>query len=488
MEISLLFPHQLFKHHPATTSGRDVYLFEDPLFFTQYSFHKHKLILHRASMKYVANHYEQNGFTVNYISCQDCSTLKSLFEEFKKKKVEQIHLVCPEDYLLERRLKRFSEEYSITLCYYDSPMFLLSQKEVSKKLGDNRHYFMANFYKKQRQDLDILMDNGNPRGGKWSFDDENRKKLPKDVSPPPMNVPQKNDYLKEAIEYVNHHFGDNPGNGDDFLYPVTWYQAEKWLEEFLDNRMNQFGDYEDAISQKSPFLFHSVLTPSLNTGLLTPQQVLDETLSKHGSDNFPINSLEGFIRQIIGWREFMRGIYVKEGVFERTNNHFGHKRKIPDSFWSGETGIPPIDDTIKKVLKLGYCHHIERLMILGNFMLLCEFDPDEVYRWFMELFVDSYDWVMVPNVYGMIMYADNGLITTKPYTSGSNYIRKMSHYGKGEWCDIWDGLYWRFMHLHQEELSQNHRMNMIMGLLGKMNKETLNKHLDNAESYLDSLS
>lgn len=230
-----------------------------------------------------------------------------------------------------------------------------------------------------------------------------------------------------------------------------------------------------------------MLTPALNIGLLTPQQIIDKTFDFHKQLNYPLNSLEGFIRQIIGWREFMRGIYLREGVKQRTTNTWGLTRKIPNSFYNGTTGIEPIDQTIKKILETGYAHHIERLMVLGNFMHLCEFDPDEVYRWFMELFIDAYDWVMVPNIYGMSQYADGGLMTTKPYVSGSNYILKMSDYTKGPWCEVWDGLYWRYIDQHKELFAKNPRMSMIVNLVKKMEVQKLKTHRNNAENFLNSL-
>ncbi len=488
MEITLLFPHQLFRVNPATAGDRDVFFFEDPLFFTQYRFHKNKLILHRATMKYAASYLEQNDFKTYYLNCQDYPDLSTVFELLKKKSVSHIHTLNPTDYLLSRRLQRLAKKQEIELSLYESPLFLLDEETVSSRMSENRNYLMARFYKKQRQAMNLLMEDDEPAGGKWSFDKENRKKLPEGEDIPDIYIPRENEYVREAREYVEKNFSQNPGDTDHFIFPVTYYQADKWLEDFLENRMLKFGDYEDAISTTHDFQFHSVLTPALNIGLLTPRQVIEKTMEWHRKKDYPINCLEGFIRQIIGWREFMRGIYVMEGVFQRTNNHFGHSRKLPPSFWDGSTGIQPIDDVIQKVLKYGYAHHIERLMILGNFMLLCEFDPDEVYQWFMELFIDAYDWVMVPNVYGMILFADGGLFATKPYISGSNYLRKMSHYKKSEWCDIWDGLYWRFLHVNREEMSRNRRMNMVMSLLDRMDKNTLENHLENADKFLNSMS
>jgi deoxyribodipyrimidine photolyase-related protein len=212
-----------------------------------------------------------------------------------------------------------------------------------------------------------------------------------------------------------------------------------------------------------------------------------ETLAFANKNDVPLNSLEGFLRQIIGWREFIRATYQDVGVEMRTSNHWQHHRKIPVSFYDGTTGIQPIDDTINRVLTTGYCHHIERLMVLGGFMFLCEFHPDEIYRWFMEMFVDSYDWVMVPNVYAMSQHADGGMITTKPYFSGSAYIRKMSHYPKAEWCDTWDALYWRWIWNHAEELARNPRWAMMCSAARKMNAEKLDRHRELAEAFLARL-
>ena len=225
----------------------------------------------------------------------------------------------------------------------------------------------------------------------------------------------------------------------------------------------------------------------MNVGLLSPKHVISKSLDFSKNNNISINSTEGFIRQIIGWREFIRGIYKAKGSYERTLNYWGFKRKIPRSFYTGETGIEPIDSSIKKVLKTGYLHHIERLMILGNFMLLCEFDPDEVYKWFMELFIDSYDWVMVPNVYGMSQFADGGLMSTKPYISSSNYVYKMSDYKKGEWDIVWDGLFWRFMDKQRDFFIKNPRLRMLVNTFDKMSSEKKENHIINAEKFLDKI-
>lgn len=483
-KIGLLFPHQLYKESPLIAVCDTLYLIEDELYFKQYKFHKQKLVLHRASMKYYANYLTKKTQVV-YIQAVDNISLSDLIGRFKN---HEIHYYKTDDYLLERRIKRFTETHQIKCIEYENPNFLNTQEEVSQLLKSQKNYFMANFYASSRKRHQILVDHDNkPIGGKWSFDTENRKKVPKGTAIPTYTPPSANEWVKEAQEYVNQNFGENYGDAAPFFYPINHAEAEIHLQHFIQQRFADFGIYEDAIVKEEHWLWHSVLTPMLNIGLLCPKQIIDAALAAQKECTIPLNSLEGFIRQILGWREFIRGIYHLEGVKQRTTNHFGYSRKIPESFWTGKTGILPIDQTIQKLLKTGYSHHIERLMILGNFMLLCEFDPDEVHRWFMEMYVDAYDWVMVPNVYGMTQYADGGLMTTKPYCSGSNYILKMSDYTKGNWCEIWNALYWRFIYVNQDEFGKNRRMSMMVNLARKMEGPKMNEKLQMAEEFLESM-
>jgi deoxyribodipyrimidine photolyase-related protein len=489
-EITLIFPHQLYNEHPAVAESRDVFLIEDHLYFTQFPFHKLKIMLHRAAMKWFGEVLAEKGVQVNYIEAKAHKSLKSLFEQWKTVGVTAIHYVDTTDFWLEKRIKTYAVAGGMKAFRYENPNFITARADLAEMIPGTkkRNYFMASFYTQQRKKLKILVDEQmQPLGGKWSFDAANRKKVPKGLAFPAIYKPEENAYVKEARTYVEKHFSHHFGQTENFIYPTSFEQAQKALDDFLLHRMQLFGDYEDAMVAGESFLFHSLLTPALNIGLLSPLQVINRTLELHAKHDFPLNSLEGFIRQIIGWREFMRGIYELEGVFERTNNHYGFKRTIPRSFWTGETGILPVDQIIRKVDTYAYAHHIERLMVLGNFMHLCEFDPQEVYRWFMEVFIDAYDWVMVPNVYGMSQYADGGLITTKPYISGSSYIRKMSDFPKGDWCEVWDALYWRYLHIHQEQLAKNHRMSMMVAMVRKMEPEKLEKHLVIAENFLAGL-
>ncbi len=495
-EVVVIFPHQLYKEHPAFSLNRVVWIIEEALFFHQYSFHKQKLILHRASMKAFADRLRLNGYTVEYVNAIDpVCDVRHFVSFLAEKGINKIHITDPTDEWLLKRIKQACEKNEINLLCYNNPNFINTAEEINHYFADKKRYFQTDFYIRQRKQRNILLtESDQPLGGKWAFDADNREKYPKNRPEPHQPFPLQNSFVTEAITYIQQHFPRNPGKaGNPFgdhahFYPVTHEDAVLWLQDFLEKRFALFGPYEDAMVKEASILHHSVLTPLLNIGLLDPTAIIQQALEAASQQNIPLNSLEGFVRQILGWREFIRAVYQRENITQRTKNYWGFKRKIPASFWTGTTGIVPVDTVIKRVLQSGYAHHIERLMVLGNFMLLCEFDPDEVYRWFMEMFVDSYDWVMVPNVYGMTQFADGGLMTTKPYISGSNYIMKMSDYEKGSWQQIWDGLFWRFMNVHRDFFLSNPRLGMLVKTFDKLSDEKKQQHLHHAEKFLASLS
>ena len=487
---TLIYPHQLFKNNPALKKDSKVFLIEDPLYFKQYQFHVQKLILHRASMKFYEQFLTQKGFDVEYINFYDInSDINHLIKSLSKRGIIQLNMVEVIDNWLMKKIQLACKNAFIELHIFNTPSFINTTQSVNEFFSKRKTYFQTDFYTWQRKQRGILLeDDGKPLGGKWTFDAENRSKFPKKETVPNLPLPDESDFVKEAKQYVSIHFPHNYGDiNSPCFFATNFEDAENWLDEFLNNRFEKFGIYEDAIVAKEIVLHHSVLSPMLNIGLLTPQQIIDKALAIGSKKNIPLNSLEGFVRQILGWREFIKIVYEREGGKQRTTNFWKFTRKIPASFWTGTTGIPPVDITIKKILKTGYCHHIERLMVLGNFMLLCEFDPNEVYKWFMEMFIDAYDWVMVPNVYGMTQFADGGLMTTKPYISGSNYLMKMSDYEKGEWQGTWDGLFWRFMHEHRSFFLKNPRLGMLIGTFDKMNEEKQWVHLNNATIFLKNL-
>ncbi|MBU2996800.1 cryptochrome/photolyase family protein [Cellulophaga baltica] len=490
--INLIFPHQLFKDSPIFEHKLPTYLIEEFLFFKQYSFHKQKIAFHRATMKRYYDYLNDLGLEAYYIASSDeKSDIRLLIPELKNEGVTHINYIDPTDNWLEKRIEDACKEHNITTTVYDSPLFLnMKDDDADFFKKDKKKFHQHTFYIKQRKRYRILLDEkGGPVCGKWSFDDENRKKYPAKKTPPPIYYPDVDTYFKEAQQYVDENFANNLGElTANPLYPTSFKATEDWLHQFFEYRFMEFGTYEDAIVAENSILNHSVLTPMLNVGLTTPKEIIDACLLYSEENNIPVNSTEGFIRQIIGWREFVKGIYKVKGTQIRTTNFWKFKNKIPKSFYDGTTGIDPIDNTIKKILKTGYCHHIERLMVLGNFMMLCEFDPDEVYKWFMELFIDAYDWVMVANVYGMSQFADGGLMATKPYISGSNYLKKMSNYKNGEWKSIWDGLFWTFMDKHRDFFLSNPRLGMLVHMFDKMPAEKRQSHIENGETYLLSLN
>ena len=491
-EVNILFPNQLFQESPLFENNAPFYLVEEFLFFKQYPFHKQKIAFHRATMKRYADFLQnEKNLEVHYVASTDkISDIRDLVPALKRLGVDHIHYIDPVDNWLQKRLNQGLSESGIQGTQYPSPMFLNSKDELAVFFRrDKKKYHQTTFYTEQRKKRNILMDSdGKPMGGKWTFDTENRKKYPAKKIPPAIHFPETDSYFDEATSYVETHFSHHLGDLTAYsLYPTGFEETSAWLDQFFEHRFSEFGVYEDAIVAENSILNHSVLTPMLNVGLITPKEVVNRCLRYAEMNDVPLNSTEGFVRQIIGWREFIRGIYESRGSEERTTNFWNFKKKIPASFYDGTTGILPIDQTIKKVLKTGYCNHIERLMVLGNFMMLCEFDPDEVYRWFMELFVDSYDWVMVTNIYGMSQFSDGGLMATKPYISGSNYVMKMSNYKKGDWQATWDGLFWRFMDTHRGFFLSNPRLGMLVRMFDKMPEEKRKQHLENGALYLKTL-
>jgi len=489
MDISIIFPNQIFENSKLLDESSKIFLIEEYLFFNQFNFHKQKILFHRMTMKSYEKFLKKKKLDVVYIdSTENISDIREFIRNLDKK-IQSIKIYDPVDNWLSRRINDSCEEKNIKIENYNNPLFINNNEDLEIFFrSDKKKFFQTSFYKKQRVKLDIMMIGDKPEGGKWTYDDQNREKYPKNKIPPEIDYPKKDDNYNEALNYLNNNYKNNYGLIDDEnIYPYNFQLAKKWLDDFFITRFYEFGPYEDAVVKEKSILNHSVLSPLLNTGLINPKELIKRTINYHYENKIPINSTEGFIRQIIGWREFIRGVYVCKGTEERNKNFWNFSRKIPSSFYSASTGIDPIDDTINKINKSGYANHIERLMIIGNFMLLCEFDPNEVYRWFMELFIDSYDWVMVPNVYGMSQFGDGGLMSTKPYISGSSYILKMSNYKRGDWCMIWDSLFWNFIDKQREFFLTNPRMRMLVSSFDRMDIEKKEKLINTANKFISNL-
>lgn len=331
-----------------------------------------------------------------------------------------------------------------------------------------------------------MNDRGRPVGGRWSFDAENRKPLPACVPVPDLPQLEEKKVLLDVCKAVETNFPDHPGDTENVWLPYTHSVARKWLDDFLEQRFTRFGDYQDSITRRSDTGFHSVLSPMLNCGLLTPEEILERSLRFAQAQQIDLNSVEGFVRQLIGWREFVRGIHRRHGQEQSQANFWNHDRALTADWYNGKTGIAPLDDTIEKANRIGYAHHIERLMIVGNLMTLCEIQPRSAHDWFMEMFVDADQWVMGPNVYGMALHSDGGLFASKPYICGSNYLLKMSDYRRDTWCETVDGLFWRFIGRHKSFFRAQPRLSMLVSRLERIDPRRRENLERAAQSFLDS--
>ncbi len=468
----LVLGNQLFEpKHFSKQKVDAVFIREDFELCTYFKFHKQKIVFFLAAMRAYASELTDTGFNVHYEELKKSEKTYEIhfLNWIKKESINKIILFEIEDKFFEKRILKSLELAKIKFEILPSPMFLTSRDQFKTYLGKTKRPFMKTFYESQRKRLKIMVDpNDKPLGGQWSFDEENRKPLPKTVNPPEIEKIEVTPFIKTAIAVVQKNFSDHPGELNDYWLPVDRIGAKKWLKKFLDERLAFFGPYEDAMTDRSDFVFHSVLTPFLNTGLLTPEDVVRAIITVGNKKKLNITSIEGIIRQVIGWREFIRGIYQSFSEKQDTTNFWNHQRKLNKNWYDGTTGIEPLDQVIKKVNRLGYAHHIERLMIVSNMMLLLEVDPKEVHRWFMEMFIDSSDWVMGPNVYGMGQFSDGGIFATKPYICGSNYYRKMGGFKKADWCEAVDGLYWSFIEKHKDFFMKNPRLSMMARTVEKM--------------------
>ena len=487
MKLFIILGNQLF--NPKYFSAYKDHLFfmaEDYGLCTFEKHHKLKILLFLSSMRSFKEELKSKNFNVLYRDVNKDFKLsyeKKLEKVIKEKKIKEISFFEIEDKFFEKRILALIKKNSIKVNQIKSPMFLMNREEFKNYLSNNKRPFMANFYKLVRTKMNLLMNkNGAPKGNKWSFDEENRKKLPNLIKIPKISKVKETKETVILKKFIDANFKDHPGNLEQFWFPTTRKEANKWLDEFLKERIKLFGDYEDAVTDKSNTVFHSALSPLINLGIITPEEIIEKL--RKVENKIPINSLEGYIRQIIGWREFMRGIYQNYDQRLEKTNFFNHKRKMKNSWYNGTTGLDPLDHAINNAKNFGWSHHIERLMILANIMNLCEINPKQVYKWFMEMFVDSSDWVMSPNVYGMGLFSDGGIFATKPYICGSSYFLKMMHFKKGPWCDVMDGLYWKFIDRHKIFFLKNPRLAMMVRISEKMNKERKTRIFKAANNFI----
>ena len=492
MKLFFILGNQLFppKYLDRFKNDHLFFMSEDYELCTYEKHHKLKILLFLSAMRSYSDNLKKNKFKVEYTKIDSSDFKKNYLDKIKKiinsKKIKEITSFEVEDKFFEKKVQSFVKKNNLVWNKIKSPMFLNSREEFNDYLSKNKRPFMATFYKSTRQKLNILMKkDGNPEGGKWSFDEDNRKKLPKNTKVPKFPTINETKHTKNLKPIIEKMFKDHPGSTQNFWFATEYNDVVKLLNFFLKEKSNLFGDYEDAVDQGNNILFHSALSPYINLGLITPEFIISKTLEFHKKNKIRLNSLEGYVRQVIGWREFMRGVYQKYSDEMESKNFFKQNRKMKHSWYEGTTGLPPLDHAIKNALKYGWSHHIERLMILSNIMNLCELNPKIVYKWFMEMFVDSSDWVMVPNVYGMGLFSDGGIFATKPYICGSSYFMKMMDFKKGDWCNTMDGLYWRFINRNRSFFLKNPRLSMMVRIFDKMKPERKKLILSEAEKFIN---
>nr|WBF70498.1 putative deoxyribodipyrimidine photolyase-related protein [Megavirus caiporensis] len=472
--IAIIFPNQLFEidYLPYELEEIDEFIIvEDSIYFNDQErvlkFNMLKLIYQRACMKYYESYLVDNSLQVNYINWNKSpdNLYKFIKREFGTNNT--LYIIDPVDELLESRINIFSKKYGQKIVFFDTPSFLLTQNDLESYIdttNNNQRFSQRNLYIWYRKKFNILMEKSKPIGGKYSFDKYNRKPLPgknfnnfmKSNKIKNISKTYDNDFYAEAIDYCEtifeNYYPDNYVPGNIYLYPVTHADSKKNFIDFMKYKLKYFGEYQDAIDFNETFMFHSVISSQQNIGLITPGWVIETILKnfkKNGDDL--LFDTEAYIRQLI-WREYSRLLY-KYARGDMMKNYFGNNRKLNNRWYKGNTGVEPVDMAIKTAFQYGYLHHIIRLMVICNFMNLCNIDPDDVYKWFMEFSLDSYDWVMINNVYSMGLYADGGLTTSKPYISSSNYIIKMSNLKKDKnWNVTWDVLYYNFIRRNYNKL------------------------------------
>ena len=463
-----------------------VVMVEDIELCSRRCYHQQKLALLIAAMREYAQQLRSDGFTVVYHDLDAGKTISSALGNIvAERNVERLITFPVSDHRLQRRLSTLCHRHDLEWQQLEDPGFLTPRESFREFVGQRSDLRMAEFYKQQRKAGAMLLDDADgPLGGKWSFDADNRRKLPRQQKAPLLPIPGRSSIVVDTIREIAGRFPENPGSAGDLWLPTNRRGALEWLQAFVDERLVGFGTYEDAVSSRSATLFHSTLSPLLNLGLLTPEEVLQCVLAKASSSDVPLNDLEGFVRQIVGWREFVRGVYEHFGEQMRTENRRGNARYLTAHWSDATTGIPPLDAAIEQQRELGWTHHINRLMVVSNLMNLCEIAPGAVYEYFMCNYIDAYDWVMVPNVFGMGLTSDTGVFATKPYVCGSNYLLKMSDSKRGEWCDVVDGLYWRFVSRNRSEYQSNPRLAMTLGTLDRMKPERAERIFSAAELFL----
>ena len=454
-------------------------------------------------MREFAKHLENQGCRVIYLTLDHPKNTQSLSKNLlwliKEFDIKKFEYQLPDEYRLDQQLFAITKELNIQSESFDTEHFLTARYDLKEFFEGKKQLIMESFYRMMRKKYDILMEGKDPLGGKWNYDHENRKKMPKGTSIPPVNSFHYE--ISDIVSLISDQQVRTIGRIDEsnFVWPLTREDAMNQLQFFIDQCLPQFGTYQDAMTTQSWSLFHSRISFALNAKLIDPLEVIHtvEKAYHNQPDHAPLSAIEGFIRQILGWREYMRGIYWRNMPDYADLNFFEHKRKLPSWFWTGKTKMKCLSHSIGQSLDHAYAHHIQRLMVTGNFALLAGIDPDLVDEWYLGIYIDAIEWVEITNTRGMSQFADGGIVATKPYVSSANYMNKMSHYcgqctydhkrKTGDRACPFNSFYWNFIDENRDKLAKNQRMSMIYRVWDKNSTENKNQTLEQAASYLKSL-
>jgi deoxyribodipyrimidine photolyase-related protein len=460
--------------------------------------HKKKIAFVFSAMRHFSNELQNHGFASIYVKYDAADNHGCLFEQVKYTcslhTFKSITIMHPGEYRLLEEVMTWENKLNITVNITPDNRFIATQTFFSDWADGRKQYRMEFFYREMRKQTNVLMDDKQPMGGKWNYDADNRKPFGKNPDIPSRTLLAPDAITNEVLTLVETQFSDHFGELGNFAFATTREGALGVLSEFIKIRLVDYGQYQDAMLEGNPWLFHSHIGLYLNTGLLMPYEVIQAAEEAFLNGHVPINSAEGFIRQILGWREYVRGFYWYFMPSLKENNYLEAKRALPDFYWTGKTRMNCLSQCVNDTKEHAYAHHIQRLMVLGNFALLTGIEPKAINEWYLVVYADAYEWVELPNVSGMVLFADAGNLASKPYAASGSYINKMSNYCKS--CDYsvkektgtqacpFNYLYWHFLHRHQDKLRSNPRMGMIYSTMSKMDQTKFNHMLDDADTFL----
>ncbi|MBL6761451.1 MAG: cryptochrome/photolyase family protein [PS1 clade bacterium] len=463
--------------------------------------HRQKIALIFSAMRHFAETLKDQGRAVTYLKYGETGGVDSFADALrlliKRDGITRLLVTEPGEWRLMQEMQNWAESLAIAVEIVPDTRFLATHAEFETWAEGKKQLRMEFFYREMRRKTGLLMDGDEPLGGQWNYDADNRKKLPKDHAPPPRLHFAPDAVTEDVLALVARHFGNHVGRLDNFAWPVTAAQAEQQFAHWLDFCLPHFGDYQDAMKTGEAFVYHGLVGASINIGLLDPLKVCQAVEARYHSGQAPLNAVEGFIRQILGWREFIRSLYWLKMPDYADSNFFDHDRALPDFYYSGETDMACMREAIGATVTHAYAHHIQRLMVTGNFALLAGIAPAAVNRWYLEVYADAFEWVQLPNTHGMALFADGGLVGSKPYAASGAYINRMSDHcssctynvkqAHGDTACPFNYLYWDFMIRHRDKLGGNPRMGMVYRNLDKMDDAKRDGVIASAKEFLQKL-